>query len=78
MAHFMYCGDSLRRLYDDETDNREPFTDVVDIGKSDRIDDPVDDLVVRLSNRTVSSPIRFGIQYNMILSYLERGILQGI
>ena len=52
--------DRLRPFYEDETDHREPDTDVGDTGKSDIIDEPVDDLVVRRSNRTVSPPIRFG------------------
>ena len=52
--------DRLRPFYEDKTDNRELVTDVVDPGKSDIIDDHVDDLVVRRSNRTVSPPIRFG------------------
>ena len=52
--------DRLRPFYEDETDHREPVTDVVDTGKSDIIDDHVDDLVVRRSNRTMSPPIRFG------------------
>ena len=54
------CVDRLRPFYEDETDYREPVIDVVDTGKSDIIDDHVDDLVVRRSNRTVSPPIRFG------------------
>ena len=52
--------DRLRPFYQDETDHREPVTDVVDTRKSDIIDDHVDDLVVRRSNRTMSPPIRFG------------------
>ena len=48
--------DRQRPFYEDETDHREPVTDVVNTGKSDIIDDHVDDLVVRRSNRT----IRFG------------------
>ena len=52
--------DRLRPFYEDEADHREPVTDVVDTGKSDIIDDHVDDLVVRRSNRTMSPPIRFG------------------
>ena len=52
--------DRLRPFYEDETDHRELVTDVVDPGKSDIIDDHVDALVVRRSNRTVSPPIRFG------------------
>ena len=52
--------DRQRPFYEDETDHREPVTDVVDTGKNDIIDDHVDDLVVRRSNRTVSPPIRLG------------------
>ena len=52
--------DRLRPFYEDETDHYEPVTDVVDTGKSDIINDHVDDLVVRRSNRTMSPPIRFG------------------
>ena len=52
--------DRLRPFYEDETDHREPDTAVVDTGKSDIINDHVDDLVIRISNRTVSPPIRFG------------------
>ena len=52
--------DRLRPFYEDETDHREPVTDVVDTGKSDLIDDHVDDLVVRRSNRTMFPPIRIG------------------
>ena len=52
--------DRLRPFYGDETDHRELVTDVVDPGKSDIIDDHMDDLVIRRSNRTVSPPIRFG------------------
>ena len=53
-------ADRLRPFYEDETDHREPVTDVIDTGKSNTIDDHVDDLVVRRSNRTVSPRIRFG------------------
>ena len=52
--------DRLRPFYEDETDHREPVTDVVDTRKNDIIDDLVDDVVIRRSNRTVSPPIRFG------------------
>ena len=52
--------DRLRPFYEDETDHREPVIDVADTGKSDTIDDLVDDVVNRRSNRTVSPPIRFG------------------
>ena len=52
--------DRLRPFYEHETDHREPVTDVVDTGKSNIIDDHVDDLVFRRSNRTVSPPIRLG------------------
>ena len=52
--------DRLRPFYEDESNHREPVTDVVDTGKSDMIDDLLDDLVVRRSNRTVSPSIRFG------------------
>ena len=48
----------LRPFYEDEADHHEPVTNVVDTGKSGMIDDLVDDLVVRRSDRTVSPPIR--------------------
>ena len=51
--------DRLRPFYEDETDHRGPVNDVVDTGKSDIIDDHVDDLVVHRSNRTVFWLIRF-------------------
>ena len=52
--------DRLRPFYEDKTDHREPVTDVVDTGKSDMIDDLVDDMVVHRFNSRVSPPIRFG------------------
>ena len=52
--------DRLRPFYEDESDHREPVTDVIDTGKSDMIDDLLDDLVVRRSIMTVSPPIRCG------------------
>ena len=44
--------DRLRPFYEHETDHRGPVTDVVDTGKSNIIDDHVDDLDFRRSNRT--------------------------
>ena len=67
--------DRLRPFYEDESDNREPVTDVVDTGKSDMIDDLVDDLVVRRSNRTVSRRFDSEIQHKALLSHLARGIV---
>ena len=52
--------DRQRPFYEDETDHREPVTDVVDTRKNDIIDYLVDDVVIRRSNRRVSPPIRFG------------------
>lgn len=51
--------DRLRPFYEDETDRREPTTDVVGTANGDRNEDRVEDLVVRRSNRTVRPPIRF-------------------